>query len=66
MSATEANRYLVSHFKEVAAENLENARRLRACAPHVIPVGGGENMLAEAKDCARVAEAARKARLAFV
>ncbi len=60
MSATEANRYLVSHFEEVAAENLENARRLRACAPHALPVEEGENMLAEADACMRVVRIARE------
>ena len=60
MSATEANRYLVSHFEEVAVKNLENARRLRACAPHVIPVEEGENMLAEADACMRVMHIARE------
>ena len=63
MGTKDADRYLASYYE---CENLEDTRRLRACAPHAIPVEEGENMLAEAKDCARVAEAARKARLAFV
>ena len=55
MPTGDADRYLASHLEELAAENEEEARGWKSL---------GDNVLAEA--CMRVAEAARKARLAFL
>lgn len=55
MATNDADRYLASHLEDLAAENEEEARWWRNL---------GDNILAEA--CMRVAEAARKARYAFL
>jgi hypothetical protein len=57
MPTKDADRYLASHYE---CENLEDARRLRACAPYALPVEEGEKMLAEADACMRVVRIARE------
>ena len=57
MTITDAIRSFASYYE---SENLEDARSLRACAPHAIPVEEGENMLAEADACMRVVHVARE------
>lgn len=65
MASNDADRYLASHFAEVASENEEEARRLRTLGPRVIPREDGQEMVAQAEACARVAEAARRAASAY-
>ncbi len=57
MTTTDAIRSFASYYE---SENLEDARPLRACAPHTIPVEEGENMLAEAEVCMRSVRIARE------
>ena len=57
MTTTDAIRSFASYYE---SENLEDARLLRACAPHTIPVEEGENMLTEADARMRVVHIARE------
>jgi hypothetical protein len=57
MTIRDAIRSFASYYE---SENLEDARPLRVCAPHALPVEQGENMLAEADACMRAVRIAQE------